>query len=419
MKYYERIADSVLEDVLKLRGAVLIEGVKWAGKTTTGKHKAQSIIDLSVKKEADRAEILVYEEPERLFSESKPLLIDEWQKVPLIWDAIRNYVDNHHEKGMFILTGSTSQIRAAESLRMHSGLGRIGRIKMLTMSLWESGDSNGEVSLSSLFENSSEKICSDSPHSLEDIAFLCVRGGWPGVLNSDKKLASRQAELYIDEFCEGDIQNVDGHRRSSAKMRKILRSYARFSGSNAPNTSIESDVDDISKNTLADYLKVLDDLFITNEITAWNPNLRSKSAIQTSNTRYFTDPSITAASLEAGENDLINDLETFGFVFETLVIRDLSAYSMVLDGDVYHYRDSTGLECDAILHLRNGKYALVEVKLSQRREEEGAATLKKLRKKIETAGMKSPEFLLVITATGYAHRREDGVYVVPIGCLKY
>lgn len=202
-------------------------------------------------------------------------------------------------------------------------------------------------------------------------------------------------------------------------MRKILRSYARFSGSNAPDTSIEKDVNEISKNTLAGYLKVLDDLFITNETTSWNPNLRSKSAIQTSNTRYFTDPSITAAAVGAGEEDLLNDFETFGFVFETLAVRDLKAYSAMLDGTIYHYRDSSGLECDAVLHLRNGSYALIEVKISQAREDEGAATLKKLKKKIERAGMKSPSFLLVITATGYAHRREDGVYVVPIGCLKY
>ncbi len=418
MKYYERIADTVLDNILKLRGAVLIEGIKWSGKTTSAKHKAQSVIDLSVKKEADRAEALVYEDAEKLFMPAKPLLIDEWQKVPPIWDGIRNHIDRHQEAGAFILTGSTSQTKAAESLRMHSGLGRIGRMKMLTMSLWESCDSNGEVSLSALFDNP-EHIHSDSPHTLEDIAFLSVRGGWPGVLGIDRDLASKQGELYLDEFCQSDIRSVDGHRRSAEKMKKILRSYARFSGSNAPDTSIERDVNEISKNTLADYLKVLDDLFITNETTSWNPNLRSRSAIQTSNTRYFTDPSITAAAVGAGEGDLLNDFETFGFVFETLVIRDLKAYSAMLDGSIYHYRDSSGLECDAVLHLRNGSYALIEVKISQIREDEGAATLKKLGKKIEASGMKAPSFLLVITATGHAHRREDGVYVIPIGCLKY
>lgn len=371
-----------------------------------------------MQKERDRAEALVYEDAEKLFLPAKPIVIDEWQKVPPIWDGIRNHIDKHQEVGAFILTGSTSQTKAAGSLRMHSGLGRIGRMKMLTMSLWESCDSNGEVSLSSLFDTP-DHIHSDSPHTLEDIAFLSVRGGWPGVLGIDRELSSKQAELYLDEFCESDIRTVDGHRRSAEKMRKVLRSYARFSGSNAPDTSIENDINEISKNTLADYLKVLDDLFITNETTSWNPDFRSKSAIQTSNTRYFTDPSITAAAVGAGEEDLLNDFETFGFVFETLVIRDLKAYSAMLDGSIYHYRDSSGLECDAVLHLRNGSYALIEVKISQTREDEGAATLKKLKKKIEKTGMKAPSFLLVITATGYAHRREDGVYVVPIGCLKY
>ncbi len=202
-------------------------------------------------------------------------------------------------------------------------------------------------------------------------------------------------------------------------MRKILRSYARFSGSYSPNTAIENDVNDISKNTLADYLKVLDDLFITNETSAWNPNLRSRTAVQTSNTRYFTDPSITAAVLGASENDLLDDFETFGFVFETLVIRDLKAYAVALGGEVYHYRDSDGLECDAVVHLRNARYGLVEVKISQTREDEGAFTLKKLKNKLEREGRKGPDFLLVITATGYAHKRDDGVFVVPIGCLRY
>ncbi len=416
--YYERIADQVLEDILKIRGAVLIEGIKWCGKTTTAKQKALSVIDLSKQKEADRAELMVYEEPEKLFSISKPILIDEWQKVPSIWDSLRNQIDSHQEVGSFILTGSTSQTKAIESLRMHSGLGRIGRIKLLTMSLWESKDSNGEISLGALFEKQ-ELPYSDSPNSLNDIAFLCVRGGWPAVIKTDKKLAVKQARSYLEELCESDIRNVDGHRRSADKMRKILRSYARFSGSNAPNTSIENDVNDISKNTLYDYLKVLEDLFVTNEASAWNPNFRSATAIQSSNTRYFTDPSITVAALGMGENDLLNDIETFGLIFETLVIRDLKAYAQILDADVYHYRDSTGLECDAVIHCRNGKYGLIEVKLSQTREEEGARTLKALNAKIEKANLNPPTFLMVITATGFAHKREDGVLVIPIGCLKY
>ena len=417
LKYYKRIADKVLENTLKIRGAVLIEGIKWCGKTTTAKQKALSIIDLSQKKEADRVELMVYEDPDKLFSVSKPILIDEWQKVPTIWDSLRNQIDNHQELGSFILTGSTSQTKAVESLRMHSGLGRIGRIKLLTMSLWESQDSNGEVSLNNLFKNQ-ELAYSDSPNSLTDIAFLCIRGGWPAIINTKKNLAGIQASSYINEFCESDIRTVDGHRRSAEKMRRILRSYARFSGSNAPNTSIENDINDISKNTLYDYLKVLEDLFVTNETPAWNPNFRSATAIQSSNTRYFTDPSITAAALGMGENDLLNDVETFGLVFETLVVRDLKVYAQLLDADIFHYRDSSGLECDAVIHCKDGKYALAEVKLSQTREDEGAKTLKTLKAKIEKANLNPPTFLIVITATGFAHKREDGVLVVPIGCLK-
>lgn len=416
-KYYKRLADNVLAEKLKMRGAVLIEGVKWCGKTTTAKQKALSVIDLSVRKEIDRAELLVYEDPEKLFSSQKPTLIDEWQKVPLIWDALRNHVDSSGIKGEFILTGSTSQTKAVESLRMHSGTGRIGRMKMYTMSLWESGDSNGEVSLSSLFNNP-DKIYSDSSHALEDIAYLCVRGGWPGVIGLSKETAEKQAKLYLDELCDSDIQNVDGHRRSSTKMRTILRSYARFSGSNATNTALENDVSDISKNTLADYLKVLDDLFVTDETEAWNPNFRSKTAVQTANTRYMTDPSITVAALHMNSKDLMADFETFGLVFETMAIRDLKVYAQSLDSEILHYRDSAGLECDAVLHSDKGEYALIEIKLSQAKEDEAAQSLTKLYNKITKAGKPVPSFMMVLTGTGFAHKRDDGIFVVPIGCLK-
>lgn len=248
-----------------------------------------------------------------------------------------------------------SKTKAIESLRMHSGLGGIGRLKLLTMSLWESQYSNGKVSLEKLFENQVLNY-SDSPNSLDDIAFLGVRGGWPAVIKTNKEIVAKQASLYLEELCESDIRTVDGHRRSADKMRNILRSYASFFGSNAPNTSIE--------------------------------------------------------------NDLLNDIETFGLIFETLVIRDLKAYAQILDADIYRYRDSTGLECDAVIYCRNGKYALIEAKLSQAKEEEGARTLKALKTKIEKTNFTSPTFLMIITATGFAHKREDGIFVVPIGCLK-
>ena len=416
-KYCPRIADAVLSEFLQLRGAVLIEGIKWCGKTTTAKQKSLSVLDLSVKKEKEKAELLVYEDPERLFSLQKPALIDEWQRVPLIWDALRTHVDSSGIKGEFILTGSTSQTKAIESMRMHSGTGRIGRLKMLTMSLWESGDSSGEISISNLLDNP-ERIYADSKHSLEDIAFLCVRGGWPEAIGMSKRNAEKQAGLYLEELCSSDIQTVDGHRRSAVKMKQVLRSYARFSGSNAPNTSIENDIGDLSRNTLADYLKVLEDLFVVNESEAWNPNFRSATAVQTSNTRYFTDPSITAAALHMGTKDLLSDLETFGLVFETMAIRDLKVYAQSLGSEILHYRDSSGLECDAVLHGHNGEYALIEVKLSQAQEDAGAKTLKKLRDKIARSGRKEPACLIVLTATGFAHKREDGVFSIPISCLR-
>jgi len=416
-EYLPRLIDLYMYDVLQMRGAVLIEGIKWSGKTTSAKRHAKSLIDLSVNSEKERAEFLVQENPDRLFSGDTPILIDEWQKVPLLWDSIRNQVDKRSGFGQFILTGSTSQIKAAEMLRAHSGTGRIGRIHMHTMSLWESGDSTGEVSIDTLGKGV-KKIYGESKHTVSDIAFLCSRGGWPEALRMRKDIALKQAYLYLDEICESDIRSVDGHRRSAQKMRKILQSYSRFSASDAPNTAIDNDVFDISKNTLADYLKVLEDLFITNETEAWNPNFRSATAIRQSNTRYMADPSIATAALKMGPEDLLNDLHTFGLIFETLCVRDLKVYAQVLDADILHYRDAAGLECDAVFHGRNGRYGLIEVKLGQNRVDEGAANVLKLAKKIAASNQKIPDFLMVLTGTGFAHLREDGVYVVPIGCLK-
>ena len=400
-----------------MRGAVLIEGIKWCGKTTSAKRHAHSLIDLSIESEKERAEFLVRESPGRLFNTPQPILVDEWQKVPSIWDAIRNQVDQRGAFGYFLLTGSTSQEKAAESLRSHSGTGRIGRVRMNTMSLWESSDSTGEISLGSLLAGVTNTF-GESKHQITDIAYLCARGGWPGVLHLRTELAVKQAKLYVDEVCESDIRNVDGHRRSALKMRKILQSYARHSASDAPNTAIEADVREISKNTLADYLKVLEDLFIINETTAWNPNFRSATAIRQSNTRYLADPSITTAALRMDPEDLLNDLHTFGLVFETLCIRDLKAYAQVLDADILHYRDAAGLECDAVLHARDGRYGLIEVKLGRNHEAEGAGTLIRLKKKIIASHQREPDFMMVITGTGFVHLRKDGILVVPIGCLK-
>lgn len=416
-RYIPRLADKVLDDILKMRGAVLIEGIKWCGKTTTAKQIAKSLIDLSNQKEKDRVSFLLSEQPDKLFRSKKPILMDEWQKVPLLWDAIRSEVDKESEFGQFILTGSTSQLEAAKTVNAHSGIGRIGRLKMQPMSLWESKDSNGDVSLTAVFDGDNIGY-SESEKSIEDIAFLCARGGWPAVLDMPKRLALKQAYLYLDELCESDIQTIDGHRRSSSKMRKLLQSYARYSGSMAPTTSISNDLMELSRPTVIDYINALEKLFVISEIEAWNPNFRSSVAIQSSNTRYYTDPSIAVAALHMGPEDLMNDYETFGFIFETMVIRDLRSYAQILDADVFHYRDSSGRECDAVLHCRNGKYALIEVKLGQNQEDYAAANLLSLSEKLVKDGNRKPDFLMVITATGYVHRRNDGVLSVPVCCLR-
>ena len=421
-KYKTRIADRLLLQKLAGKGAVLLEGPKWCGKTTTAEQVAKSILYMSEPGKTEQNKQLAKLNPALLLRGEKPRLIDEWQVAPVLWDSIRFEADHNTDLGLFILTGSS--VPADMSEVIHSGTGRIGWLKMRTMSLWESGESSGDVSLENLF-SSPMTISGISTSDLEKIAYITCRGGWPLALSMEDKVALDQAFDYIDAVEKRDISQVDGINRDSGRTHRLLRSYARHQGAQASYGTIKADLianesDTLNEDTIASYINALKKLFVIEDSEAWNPNLRSKSAIRTSDTRYFIDPSIATAALGLGPEDLLNDLETFGLMFETLCIRDLRIYAEALNGKVFHFRDRNGLECDAVIHLRNGSYGLVEIKLGgDDLIEKGADTLKELAMKIDFGRMKQPSFLMVLTATGpYAYRREDGIYVVPIGCLK-
>lgn len=420
--YRQRIADRLLVRKLAGKGAVLLEGAKWCGKTTTAEQIAKSVLYMSEPGKTDQNKQLAKINPSMLLRGDKPRLIDEWQVAPVLWDSIRFEADHSAGLGLFILTGSS--VPADMSEVIHSGTGRIGWLRMRPMSLWESGDSTGEVSLGNLF-TSPQSISGITATDLEEIAFVTCRGGWPLSVSMDRNIALDQAFDYIEAVERRDISQVDGINRDSVRTHRLLRSYARHQGAQTSYGSIKADLkanesDTFDEDTIASYVNALKKIFVIEDAEAWNPNLRSKSAIRTSDTRYFTDPSIATAALGLGPSDLINDLDTFGLIFETLCIRDLRVYSEALNGKVYHFRDRNGLECDAVVHLRDGSYGLVEVKLGgDTLINAGASTLKELAGKIDTDRMKQPSFMMVLTAIGpYAYRREDGVYVVPVSCLK-
>lgn len=420
--YKQRIADKLLERKLKGKGAVLIEGPKWCGKTTTAEQVAKSVLYMSAPEDMKANLAAADISPRKLLAGETPRLIDEWQIAPKLWDAIRFEVDHRENYGHFILTGSAVPPRTDEIF--HSGTGRFAWLKMRPMSLYESCESTGGISLKALFSGL-DSVIAENTLTLDDIAFLICRGGWPGTLGMEKDIALDQANDYYDAVVNSDISRVDGVSRDAERTKRLMRSYARNQGSQATNTVIKEDMrvndsDTLTEDTIYSYTNALRKIFVIEDMPAWNPNLRSKTAIRTSDTRYFIDPSIAAASLGLGPEDLINDLNTMGLFFETLCVRDLRVYAESLDGNVYHYRDKSGLECDAVIHLRNGKYGLVEIKLGgDGLIDDGAKNLLKLRDKIDTSKMKEPSFLMVLTAVGkYAYKREDGVFVVPVGVLK-
>lgn len=420
-EYLPRIADKLLEERLDAKGAVLIEGPKWCGKTTTAKQMAKSFISMDRPDMTRQYQQMAEISPNTLLKGETPRLIDEWQISPNLWNAVRYEVDNRDEFGQFILTGSAVPNGFDDS--MHTGTGRISKLLMRTMSLFESKDSSGEVSIKDLFKG--ENISAINETSLEKIAFFICRGGWPKAIGLDEKLALFQAIDYFDAIVSTDISRVDFIKRDKERTKRLLKSYARHVGTQSSLETIRQDMlanqsDTFDQGTLYSYLDALRKIFVIEDSVAWNPNLRSKTSIRTTETRYFSDPSIATASLGMGPNDLLNDLNTMGFLFENLCVRDLRIYTDYLDGTVYHYRDKSGLECDAVIHLRNGVYGLIEIKLGgDKLIEEGAKTLKDLASKIDTKNMFKPSFMMVLCAKApFAYKRNDDVYVIPITALR-
>ena len=423
-EYRPRIADQLLAESLEALGAVLVQGTKWCGKTTTSVHHANSVLYMDDPTQKAQNLALAQTNIKQLLAGATPRVIDEWELAPELWDAARFEVDHRDEHvGQFIFTGSAVPKEKDKEKMFHSGAGRFDWITMRPMSLWESGDSTGDVSITDLFDGAMPE--GTSSIDLDRLAFLTCRGGWPGALTLSENAALHVSRAYLKAVVNSDINRVDDVKRDPDLMLRIIRSLARNQGEQIPYTTIRADVINnekvqLSDDTVESYVKVLKKIFLEEDMRAWNPNLRSKTAIRTTDTRYFVDSSIATAALGLGPKDLINDLIDFGFYFETLAVRDLRVYADALDGEVFHYRDKNGLECDAVLHRRNGSYGLIEIKIGGADNiEKGAKTLKDLASKIDTTKMKAPAFMMVVTGIGqYAYRRPDRVCVVPIGCLK-
>ena len=420
--YRKRIADALLQDKLAVKGAVLVEGPKWCGKTTTAEQASKSVLALDDPDRLPQNLALAQIRPSALLDGAKPRLLDEWQIAPVLWDAVRHAVDRAQSQGLFILTGSSVPPKADATL--HTGTGRIARLRMRTMSLWESGESSGTVSLSELFAGA-DPTGAAAGVDFDGIAFALCRGGWPAAVEMSGRRALAHAPDYLDAVVASDIVRVDGVSRNPDTARRLLRSLARLQGSQAAATVIRDDIaaneaDSFSEDTVLDYISALRKLFVVEDLPAWCPNLRAKTPIRTTDTRHFGDPSIATAALGLAPADLLRDLPTFGLFFETLAIRDLRAYADALDGTVRHYRDKSGLECDAVVHLRNGAFGLVEIKLGGAPLiEKGARSLTALSAKLDPAKLPSPSFLMVLVADGdIAYRRPDGITVCPLSALK-
>jgi len=420
--YKPRIADGLLGEILPSAGAVLVQGPKWCGKSTTALQIAKSSVMLGNPQVLRSTQELVLSNPSYLLSGETPRLFDEWQTVPELWDSIRYEVDMRRSKAQFILTGSATPIDTDKI--MHTGTGRYAWVRMRPMSLWESGESTGEVSLQSLFVGQTN-IVGQCKWGLQDIAFMLCRGGWPAALDEPGKVALQTSYNYVDALAESDLSRADNTLRNPRRIRLLLRSLGRLQASQAPLSTIRADMlandeASLSEHTIASYLTALENVFVVEDMSAWSTNLRSKTAIRTSNNRYFVDPSIAVAAMGITPDKLMEDIETFGLLFETMAVRDLRVYADALDAKVYHYRDKDGLECDAVVERRDGSYGLVEIKLGGNYGiEEAQRSLNKLHKKIDTEKAGEPAFRMVLTATGmYAYALKDGTLVVPIGCLR-
>ena len=421
-EYKARIVDNMLKEKLEAKGAVVIEGPKWCGKTTTAMQVAGSILRMDEPRNREANIQMAEIDPGRLLKGATPRLIDEWQIAPKLWDATRYEVDTRGKEGQFILTGSAVPVESEEIT--HSGTGRFTWLLMRPMSLYESGDSTGEVSLQNLFERP-DRIAGTNDFDIDRLAFLICRGGWPYAVGMKEKSSLLQAEDYYEAVIKSDINRADGVSKNPERVKRLMRSFARNQGTQISNTMLRDDIisndtESLNEDTIASYINALKNIFVVEDMAAWNPNLRSKTSIRTSETRYYVDPSIAVAALGIGPKDLTNDLNTMGLLFETLCVRDLRVYAESIGGTVFHYRDKSGLECDTVIHLKNGRYGLAEIKLGgQKLIEEGVKNLQSLSNKIDTSKMPAPSFLMIIIGIGeFAYRREDGIFIVPIGCLK-
>ena len=419
-KYLKRIADRVLQDRLAASGAVLIEGPKWCGKTRTALENSKSHLFMQDPDKAISYLKAADTKPSLLLKGDTPRLLDEWQTAPVLWDAVRFMVDQRGKSGQFILTGSAVP---KDNVVQHTGTGRISRLLMRPMSLYESMESNGSVSLKALFDGETE-IDNFSTLTIEQITFAIVRGGWPASIGKSEKIALRHAIDYVEAIINTDVSRVDGIEKNPVRVRALLRSLSRNISTLATIRTIHDDIamgdaeESISEKTISQYLRALDRIFVTENLPAWNPVLRSKTAIRTSPKRQFVDPSIAAAVLRLTPSRMLEDFNYFGFLFESLCDRDLRIYAEAIDGQVFHYRDASGLEADAVIALNDGRWAAVEVKLGSKEIEDAAVHLLELKNKVNTEKMREPSFLMILTGSEIAYRREDGVYVVPLGCLK-
>ena len=418
MKYLPRVVDSEIDELMEIMGAVLIEGCKWCGKSTTGSHHAKSIIEFQNPDKKQEYDEIKNTKPSLFLKGEKPRMFDEWQMYPVVWDSIRTDVDHSRLKGQYILTGSA---KPSEGQIMHTGTGRISRVLMRPMSLFESGESTGEVSFNDILEG--KDISGVSNLSLEDIASIIVRGGWPASIEVKSDAKYRFAQEYVKSLIHEEVKKVDNVERNPEKMRNVLRSLARNISTPVSNTTLENDVKnsfdaDISRPTLADYLNTLEKLFVIEDVNVTNLNFRSKYAIRTRPKKYFVDPSIATAILEMKPNDLIKDLNTFGFMFESLCIRDLKIYTQHYGGDITFYRDEKDFEIDAILRTSSGKWGAIEIKLGAGYIDLAANNLLKFKNRVDIKKCGEPSFLMVLTGANYSYKRDDGVYVVSIGTLK-
>ena len=416
--YLPRISDALLTRKLRHSGAVLITGPKWCGKTSTALVASESVIYMQDPDKSEAYKTAADTKPSILLGGDVPHLIDEWQMAPVLWDAVRFAVDQRQAVGQFVLTGSAVPI---DNTMMHTGTGRISRLTMRTMSLYESKESNGSVSLKDLFEGKFPDM-EISNLTIEQIAFSICRGGWPASVRIKDDDALELSRDYVDAIIHQDISSVDGIERNPKRVQLVLRSLARNVATTATNVTIlkdmEGDESAMTAPTLDAYLNALRRIFVIEDQPAWFPSMRSKTAIRTASKRHFTDPSIATAVLRTSPKGLLEDFNTFGFLFESLCTRDMRIYAQANDGDVYHFRDKNGLESDMIVALNDGRWAAIEVKLGNKQIEEAAQHLQELARKVDDEKMGHPSFLMVLTGGEYAYQRKDGVLIVPIGCLK-